>query len=284
MESLSIGEFARRCRLSAKALRRYDEMGLLPPAHVDAASGYRFYRVDQLEEARLVAVLRQLAVPLAEIRAILSLDPEEAAKHIADFWAAAESEHSARRDLAAFLVNRLSGRTSIMYEVQTREIGERSLLCLKRNVDGQAGAWTLGKEFVALFKDRRVPRLDGRYGAAFCIYWGEVSDDSDGPLEWCRPVPAEQAEALAADFPELSLRTEAAHREAFVDIGPGGQTSVAQWQLVWESLHAWGDGRGIQPSELGSRITYLATPPRTAESVPDCDFAIPFSWSRATSA
>jgi protein phosphatase len=44
METLSIGEFARRFRLSPKALRLYDQMGLLLPARVDAASGLRLPR------------------------------------------------------------------------------------------------------------------------------------------------------------------------------------------------------------------------------------------------
>ena len=83
-----------------------------------------------------------------------------------------------------------------MYEVETRQVPRRSLLCLKRNVDGQAEAWTLGKEFVGLLKEHPVPRVEGRAGAAFCIHWGQISDDSDGPLEWCRPVPDEQAEKL----------------------------------------------------------------------------------------
>ena len=275
MEGVGIGEFARRSRLSPKALRLYDEMGLLLPARVDAASGYRFYGVDQLEQARFVATLRQLKVPLAEIKAILALDPGLAAQRIADYWATAETDHAARRDLAGFLINRLNGRRSVMYEVETREIPRRSLLCLKRNVDGQAGAWALGKEFVGLFKERPAPRMEGRAGAAFCIYWGEISDDSDGPLEWCRPVPDEQAETLAAAFAELSLRTEPAHQEAFVNLGPGGQVSTPQWQLISESLHTWGGERGVQPSELGVRITYLATPPITNDSVPDCDFAVP---------
>jgi DNA-binding transcriptional MerR regulator len=277
MELLGIGEFARRSRLSPKALRLYDEMGLLLPVRVDAASGYRFYGVDQLEQARFVATLRQLKVPLAEIKAILGLDPGLAAQRIAGYWATAEIEHAARRDLAGFLINRLNGRRSVMYEVETREIPRRSLLCLKRNVDGQAGAWAFGKEFVALFKERPVPRMEGRAGAAFCIYWGQISDDSDGPLEWCRPVPDEQAEALAAVFPELSLRTEPTHQEAFVHLGPYGQVGAPQWQLISESLHTWGGERDVQPSELGVRITYLATPPRTNDSVPDCDFAVPFA-------
>ena len=55
MRLLSIGAFARATRLTPKALRLYDELGLLPPAFVDQASGYRFYDPAQLERARLAA-------------------------------------------------------------------------------------------------------------------------------------------------------------------------------------------------------------------------------------
>jgi hypothetical protein len=47
MTLLSIGEFARLSRLSAKALRRYDQLGLLKPARVDPDSGYRWYAAGQ---------------------------------------------------------------------------------------------------------------------------------------------------------------------------------------------------------------------------------------------
>lgn len=80
-----------------------------------------------------------------------------------------------------------------MYEVATRDIPARSVVCLKRSVEGEAGAWALGTEFVAILRQQRLPAMEGRAGAAFCIYWGEVSDDSDGPLEWCRPVPGDRA-------------------------------------------------------------------------------------------
>ena len=63
MGQMSIGEFARCSRLSAKALRLYDRLGLLPPARVDGDSGYRFYDPGQLGQARLIASLRQLQVP-----------------------------------------------------------------------------------------------------------------------------------------------------------------------------------------------------------------------------
>ena len=82
---MSIGEFARLSRLSAKALRLYDEMGL-PPARVDPDSGYRWYVAGQLDNARLVASLRQIGVPLVQIQLILSLEPEAAAARVGAYW------------------------------------------------------------------------------------------------------------------------------------------------------------------------------------------------------
>ena len=286
MEEISIGEFGRRSRLSVKALRLYDELGVLVPARVDEASGYRYYDVAQLEAARLVSMLRQLDFPLATIKGLLACDPGDAAERIAAHWQKVESAHDARRELADYVVNLLSGKRSVMYEVATRVIPERSVLCLKRNVDEQ-GAWALGKQFIAIMRERPLPRMEGREGAAFSIYWGEVSADSDGPVEWCKPVPEADAQALASHYPELTLRTEPAHREAYVAIpkdalpaGPGANPAV-YWQLASEALRAWSQEQGMDPSnqvdDLGVRITYLVSEPVTATSVPDCDFAVPFA-------
>jgi DNA-binding transcriptional MerR regulator len=289
VEEVSIGEFARRSRLSVKALRLYDELGVLVPARVDEASGYRYYHGAQLDHARLVAMLRQLGLPLAEVKNLLACDPVDAAERVAMHWREAEAAHDARRDLAGYLVNRLSGKKSVMYEVATREIPERTVLCLKRNVDEQ-GAWALGKEFIAILRERPLPKMNGREGAMFSIYWGEVSADGDGPVEWCKPVPESDAKALAPHYPELTLRTEPAHREAYVALpddalpaGPGGNPSV-HWQLASEALRTWAVEHGLdpeslalKPEDLGVRITYFATEPVTATSPPYCDFAVPFA-------
>ena len=276
VELMSIGAFAQRTRLSPKALRLYDELGLLAPARVDESSGYRYYDASQLEQARLVAVLRRLGMPLAEIKAILGLDRAPAAERIAAYWATVESEHAARRNLAAYLVDRINGKRSVMYEVNTRDLPARSVLCLKRNVMGHEQAWALGKEFIALFREHPVPRVEGPAGATFCIYWTELSEDSDGPLEWCRPVPEDRAQEIAEGLPELTLRTEPAHREAFVDLGPGGETSPAQWQLVSESLDSWAEGQNLRPIQLGVRINYTVNERTSRSTGPDCEFAVPF--------
>ncbi|MEU3658654.1 MerR family transcriptional regulator [Streptomyces sp. NPDC032940] len=111
-DMLTIGAFARACRLSPKALRLYDELDLLRPARVDPDTGYRYYAVAQLEQARLVAWLRRLGMPLAGIRRIRAVDdPASAAREIRAYWARVEAETAARRDLASFLVDHLAAES-----------------------------------------------------------------------------------------------------------------------------------------------------------------------------
>lgn len=125
--TLTIGAFAKACRLSPKALRLYDELGLLRPALVDPDTGYRYYAVGQLERARLVAWLRRLGMPLAEIREVCRLhdrDSTAAAREIRAYWARVEAATAVRRDLAAFLVDHLtadsdeSGKDTAMPELR----------------------------------------------------------------------------------------------------------------------------------------------------------------------
>ncbi|MFD0315850.1 MerR family transcriptional regulator [Streptomyces flavalbus] len=113
---LTIGAFARAARLSPKALRLYDELGLLPPARVDPVTGYRHYAPRQLERARLVAWLRRLGMPLARIRRVCeavdarTTETGAAAQEVRAYWAEVEADVAARRDLVAFLVDHLSGK------------------------------------------------------------------------------------------------------------------------------------------------------------------------------
>ena len=71
---LSIGRFARLAGLSVGALRHYDDLDLLRPAEIDRVTGYRRYRRDQLETARTIARLRDLELPLDEIREVLAIN------------------------------------------------------------------------------------------------------------------------------------------------------------------------------------------------------------------
>lgn len=103
----SIGDFSRHTGLTPKALRLYDELGLLVPAEVDPQSGYRRYAEAQLDRARVVASLRLVGMPLARIRALLDLPPAAAAQEIVAYWRQVEADTASRRQIVASLVRQL---------------------------------------------------------------------------------------------------------------------------------------------------------------------------------
>jgi DNA-binding transcriptional MerR regulator len=67
-----IGEFSNLSGVSTKALRFYDEIGLLQPASVDARTGYRLYRPQQLEELASILALNSLGASLSDVRTLCS--------------------------------------------------------------------------------------------------------------------------------------------------------------------------------------------------------------------
>lgn len=67
----AIGEFARHGRVSVRMLRHYDAIGLLRPAHVDPATGYRAYQAAQLAELNRIVALKDLGFTLEQVRVLL---------------------------------------------------------------------------------------------------------------------------------------------------------------------------------------------------------------------
>nr|WP_309248879.1 MerR family transcriptional regulator [Streptomyces sp. MNP-20] len=243
-DRLSIGAFARRTRLSAKALRLYDRQGLLTPAYVDESTGYRSYLPEQIEQARTVAMLRRLDMPLAEIAALVRLDGERAAEALAGYWARVEERHAGQRTLAGYLRARLSGRSTTLYgnfEVETVEVPGTPVLCETRH---------LFNEELPPWIDAAVGRLEraaeevcgGVTGSPFVIYHAEVTEESDGPAEACVPV-ADLAAARAwvaaqGRGRDLTARTEPAHRLAYVRITKA-QVAYPQIVAAFDAVEEW---------------------------------------------
>lgn len=74
---MSIGRFAQLTELTVKALRLYDQRGLLRPAVIDFESGYRYYSAAQIGIAQRIRLLRSVHMPLADIQTLLGAsDPE----------------------------------------------------------------------------------------------------------------------------------------------------------------------------------------------------------------
>jgi DNA-binding transcriptional MerR regulator len=117
---LAIGEFSRVTHLSIRTLRRYHEVGLLEPELVDASSGYRYYSGDQIPTAQVIHRLRELDVPLPDVRRILrSPDPGQRAALVAEHLARLEAD-LARTRVAVSSLRRLLAPEPAPLDVELR--------------------------------------------------------------------------------------------------------------------------------------------------------------------
>jgi DNA-binding transcriptional MerR regulator/effector-binding domain-containing protein len=69
---LTVGDFSRITHLSIKTLRHYHQVGLLEPVTVNPDTGYRYYSGEQIPTAQVIRRLRDLEMPVAEVKAVLS--------------------------------------------------------------------------------------------------------------------------------------------------------------------------------------------------------------------
>ncbi|MFI0900409.1 MerR family transcriptional regulator [Streptomyces sp. NPDC020983] len=233
MELLTIGAFARASRLSQKALRLYDELGLLAPARVDPATGYRYYAPGQLEQARLVAWLRRLGMPLARIRHVCTLETGQAAQEVRAFWAGVEADTAARRDLAAFLVGHLSGKdpsmstTTAPLAIRYAALSDRGLV-RERNQD-------------TAYAGRRLLAVADGYGGA----GAGASAAAVGVFEQLDAAALPAGELLGAleDAVEQAVRAVDGAAEAADAAESGTTLSVMLWTGSQLALVHIGDSR-----------------------------------------
>jgi DNA-binding transcriptional MerR regulator len=68
---LTVGDFSRITHLSVKTLRHYHEVGLLEPATVNPGTGYRYYCAAQVPTAQVIRRLRDLEMPVSQVKAVL---------------------------------------------------------------------------------------------------------------------------------------------------------------------------------------------------------------------
>jgi len=267
---MPIGAFARRTRLSQKALRLYDELGLLAPASVDPWTGYRAYAEAQIPTARLIRLLRGLDMPLERIRRIVNLPPDDAAADVRAFWHEVVGSHAVRSRLAAYVERYLDGRGDAMYPVATREVPAQQVVAMTRSV--------VVKDLVPFIMEA-YDTLAARLRAAgtapepvwFVIYHGEVNEDSDGPVEVCLPYTGAPRGALTGN--DVVARVEPAHREAYTTI-TRAQTEFPTILEAYGAVEQW-ITNNEQAMSGSPREVYFVEGSDIAPDDPFCDVAFP---------
>ncbi|WCN06808.1 MerR family transcriptional regulator [Streptomyces sp. M92] len=277
---LTIGAFAARARLSAKALRLYDRMGLLVPDHVDEVTGYRYYRPGQIERARLVALLRRLDMPLARVAEVVRADGPEGAGLLDAYWSGVEARLAGQRTLADYLRGRLSGRSSGMdgkFVVETVDVSGRVVISETRHtLADELPAW-IGASLERLEEAARG--CGGVTAAPFVVYHSEVSEESDGPAETCVPVADEAAARAWCEERgrawQTRVRVEPAQRLAYTRITKA-QVAYPQILAAFAAVEEWIAAQGLTVAGP-CREVYFADWEAAGPGDPVCDIAFPVS-------
>lgn len=265
---MPIGRFAQASRLSPKALRLYDELGLLPPSYVDEHSGYRYYVEAQLEPAKLINRLRQLGMPLERIACVLTLSSRERVQAIKAYWREVETDVSSRRRLLNYLVPYLEGKGNTMYNVDTRDVPEQKVATLQGNVLAKDLPRFIGDAMSAIH-DHLTEANCKAGGAGFVVYHGEVNEDSDGPVEVCLPFTGTLEPAG-----DMRVRLEPAHQEAFTRLTKA-QVAFPEILGAFGTVGEWIKSQGKE--ELSPpREVYFAPWDAVGPDDPACDVAWPF--------
>lgn len=190
---LSIGEFSRLTWLSPKALRLYERRSLLRPDLVDEYTGYRYYRATQAERARTIALLRRAGMPLERIGMILDVPDSERRTVLDTYRRETIQAHERALALLDGLADGLAGpphsgaQTSL--KVSTREVEAQRYI--------SHSVRTTAPDLPSHI-ERTAERLLNRKGVVIdesmplvVAYHGEVSWESDGPIEVRVPVTEE---------------------------------------------------------------------------------------------
>lgn len=127
---LSIGSFAMLSGLSVTALRHYDDVGVLAPAHVDSRTGYRYYRPDQVRTGRSIVALRSVELPIEDLKEILQADDDGRVREI---LAAHRERLHVRTQLLAEQLDRLD--TYIEKGVRVPEVTGNRIVMINIAVD-----------------------------------------------------------------------------------------------------------------------------------------------------
>lgn len=228
---LTIGEFAAVTHLSVRTLRRYHSSGLLEPASVDPASGYRYYSGDQIPTAQVIHQLRQLDVPLSSVAKILATeDAEERAGLVAEHLRRLETELDRTR-AAVTSLRRLLRPDTTAPRVQLRAMPSRTVAAIEGVVDREEVlSWYAGAMAELDAAVTGLPSLGPPGG----LYDNELFTGGRGTVLVHRPIadPPTLGRVKPVDLPPVELAVT-------VHSGPHDDIDVTYGRLgSWVVEHA----------------------------------------------
>lgn len=247
----SIGEFSRTSWLTVKALRLYDEEGVLKPGFVDPSTGYRYYSSIQLPEARTIRLLRSLDMPLEEIRGFLK-EPSAGARTelLERHRDRLESRLDSYRAIISSIDDLTEGKGDKMdREVEVKDLTNQPVVSIRFKTSMAGIADDIGAAFGKIFGflgQTGTPPA----GPKFALYYDMEMKEEDIDMEICVPVSGEMEGAGEVGGRVVPGGTAVSTMHA----GPFDQVGGA-----YEALMTWMKENGYEPNSP-AREVYLVGP------------------------
>ncbi len=229
---MPIGRFSKMTRLSVKALRHYDQTGLLVPAFVDPESSYRYYETGQAARAEAIRTLRTLDMPLDQIAQVL--DGGDRASLLATHRTRLSQQLGDYERKLRYLTELMTGKDYTMtYNVAVKELPAQQVVATKARTDLEGVSSAIPFGFGAVIGHMHANSASPA-GIPFIIYHDYADDAGEFELEICVPVTEEipdAGEVYRTTIPGGSAATT-------VHTGPYDQLSTAYHALgTWIQEH-----------------------------------------------
>jgi DNA-binding transcriptional MerR regulator len=237
-----IGTVARLAQVSPRTLRHYDDIGLLRPADVDPATGYRRYSAAQLHRLHRILALRDLGVPLAEIGELL--DDDVTVEQLRGILLLRRAEARARLDTQAAQLTRVETRLAQLeedpmtdHEVIVKRLEPLRIVAATEDLTGH--------DRIATTADRLYPRLHAALaergidhgGLSVALY--DESGDEERPVRFTAALPVPEGITVEGDgLATLDLPAVERAATTVVRGAPEG------FPAAFDALHAWIDRTG----------------------------------------
>ena len=268
MEQLvPIGRFSQLTRLSIKALRHYDRIGLLQPAEVDPSSGYRYYRTAQAREAEAIRLLRGVDMSLDDIATVLAAaDNDDVVAKVLDrhHERLAEELEAHRRRLAT-VTRLIRGEAPVMpYDVTTKPLPELTIVSRRKEV-AKAEIQQFFTESMGTIMGAISGGGGEMHGMPIALYHDVIDEESAGVIEVgipvATPIEVGEGDVTCRTLPATTAAVTT-HRGAYEEIAP-----------AYHVVAGWITDHGHQPV-MPAREVYLNDP----TTVPEEEWLTEVQW------
>jgi effector-binding domain-containing protein len=187
-----IGDFSRLSQVTVKALRYYDELGLLKPAHVDRFTGYRYYSATQLPRLNRILALKDLGFALEQMKPFL--EQQASPEQIRGMLHLRRSELQQHIDKEQARLARVEARLRQIeqedempaYDVVLKPVEAQMIVGVRRVIPTYPNVAELFEELLGMLETHRLQVT----GPAMSIYYDGEYRERDVDVEAAIPVSA----------------------------------------------------------------------------------------------